>query len=60
MTMLHAGGWDEMLILSVVLILGTVIVLFAERRKDPVEGDRRAATGASLIEDAPPPPRERR
>jgi hypothetical protein len=37
--MLHAGGWDEVLLLGVALIVGFGIVMFGGKKKPPAQDE---------------------
>ena len=58
--LLHAGGWDEMLLLGVALILGFGLVMFGGKKKPVVRDDPEQPTPEAnpLDGDAPVRPRD--
>ena len=54
--LLHQGGWDEMILLAVALVVGVGIVMFTGKKK-PTDGEQVGTVDAPppTDEQAPPP-----
>jgi len=63
LALLHAGGWDEMILVGVALLAGVAIVFYTGRKRpadedDEAEPDAEPAEEPAATPDAPAPSRD--